>query len=79
MRFIIIAAVAILPAACASGPHYDPETFDRVSSANPIDRGTEMLRQIRHAEIERDKQRANETKETPRLFKSQKDGEEDET
>jgi hypothetical protein len=34
-----------------------------------------MIRQVRNAEIQRDKQLADEKKKTPRLFKSQEDDE----
>lgn len=78
MRFVPTAAVALQLAACASGPHYNPRTFERASSTNPIDRGTEMLRQIRHAEMERDENLAGEKKKTSRLFESQEDDEEKE-
>jgi hypothetical protein len=71
MRLALLASMLVASACASGGPRYDEDTFERVSSANPIDRGTEMLRQIRHAEIERDKQRAGETKKTPRLFRSQ--------
>jgi hypothetical protein len=38
-----------------------------------------MIRQVRNAEIQRDKQRArrDQTKKTPRLFRSQKDDKDD--
>jgi hypothetical protein len=77
MRYFIAAAVALPLCACASydPTRYDEREFETASSANPIDRGTEMIRQVRNAEIQRDKQLADEKKKTPRLFKSQEDDE----
>ena len=77
MRFFVAAVIALPFCACASydPARYDERSFETASSANPIDRGTEMIRQVRNAEIQRDKQRAGETKKTPRLFKSQEDDE----
>jgi hypothetical protein len=76
MRFIIAAAVTLQLAACASydPTEYNERTFETASSVNPIDRGTAMIRQVRNAEIQRDRQLAGE-KKSPRLFKSQEDDE----
>lgn len=78
MRTLIVAALALAAAACAYNPtRYDEDKFETASNANPIDRGTEFLRQIRNAEIEAEKQRASEQKKPPKLFKNQKDEDEE--
>jgi hypothetical protein len=77
--FAATACLAFGLSACSSfnPTHYDKGAFDTASNGNPIDRGTEFLRQIRNAEIEAEKQRTGAQKKPPRLFKNQKD-EEDE-
>jgi hypothetical protein len=78
MRYVIAvtACLAVGLSACGSynPTRYDKGTFETASNAGPIDRGTEFLRQVRNAEIEAEKLRAGEPKKKPpKLFKNQKD------
>jgi hypothetical protein len=81
MRFIIAATACLsfgLSACGSSNPtRYDKGTFETASNATSIDRGTEFLRQIRNAEIEAERQRTGEKKKPPKLFKNQKDEDEE--
>jgi len=81
MRFAVAATACLafgLSACSSFNPNrYDKGAFDTASNANPIDRGTEFLRQIRNAEIEAEKQRTGDQKKKPKLFKNQKDGDEE--
>lgn len=77
MRFVLAVSMVLPLCACASydPTRYDERAFEEASSANPIDRGPEMIRQVRNAEIQRDRQLAGEKEKTPRLFKSQEEDE----